>query len=59
MSLEDLMFTAGSNFNSMLFNANRKLVGQKVSIPSVDENNNVVFSQTKDYSEVIAENTTT
>lgn len=59
MTLEDLMFTAGENFNSMLFNANRKLIGQKVSIPSVDENNNVVFSQTKDYSEVIAENTTT
>ena len=59
MSLEDLMFTAGSNFNSMLFNANRKLIGQKVSIPSVDENNNVVFKDFQDYSEVIAENTTT
>lgn len=59
MSLGDLMLTAGLNFNNMLFNANRKLVGQKVSVPSVDENNNVVFSQTKDYSEVIAENTTT
>jgi hypothetical protein len=59
MNIDDVIQLMSENMNGLRFNANRMLIGQKVPIPTLSDTGDVIFPKEQDYSEVIADNTTT